>query len=347
MKSQQIYILIFLFTLLLIKPITAIAEVVNGKPYRITARELLGDKHLGFLRASSSDLGFETVLTNKAPSDVFFEDAGDGYVYINIGSIGGKKSLGVLARGIYSRTLILRDNHNQEISFRWKLVPRTPFSNPSETVFRIKSKLGGGYLSLEKKMNTTVSVLSLVHRNSATMYWRIDGTNTPLVFSVSYVDKRIGKLCPTTHIQGDREFSGNGPLVTGRVNLAIVESNTATSIVALVNFGAIETRPDRSQVTGQFIETLISNPNAWKAKKIIRPIYKLGFFEKTFGGNINYQQLTRDGVLNRAGPLKSIAIVGDTGGDDISYNADCSDATRIVGITFNTITVDYEYKPIM
>lgn len=326
-------------------------EVVNGSPYRIQVRDL-SLKEPGFLRSINDFVVFRTVSSYQRPSNFTLEDAGDGFVHILIGSRRDKKYL-VLERlrGKYrTRSLTDPDQGTLEsaINLKWRLIST---KNGFNNTFRIRSALNGVYLTLEEVGGNIGSRLAFTDEESSARKWTLGKASTPIAFTKNHANLAIGELCPTTLTRGDREFNGNGPKVSGSAELVISGGRRApTRILALIEFKAEETQDNWSSVENDFIVTLLENPYAWRAKRITSPYYNVSTFEKVFG---QYKRSllnttadsTGDRAISRSGPLRDIVIRGDTGGNDISDNSECSDDTKVERMAFNTLQVEYEYRP--
>jgi len=322
-----------------------------GSPYRIEIRDL-SRKEPGFLRSIGNSVVFSTVSSYQRPSKFTLEDAGDGFVHILIGSSRDKKYL-VLERlrGKY-RTRSLtepgEDILESAINLKWRLIST---KNGPNNTFRIRSALNGVYLTLEEVGGNIGSRLAFTDEESSARKWKLRKASTAITFTKNHPNLTIGELCPTTLTRGDREFNGNGPKVSGSVELIISDGRRApTRILALIEFKAEETQDNWSSVENDFIVTLLENSYAWRAKRITHPYHNVSTFEKIFG---QYKRSLLTTTVDNAGvravsilgPLKNIVIRGDTGGNDISDNSECSDDAKIERMAFNTLQVEYEYRP--
>jgi len=330
-------------------------EVVNGSPYRIQALDRSRNDEPGFLRSVDQRVNFRTVSTYERPSNFTLEDAGGDFVRIRIGPRNEEKYLIMsFARGNYKTISFTKPNEDilqNSLNFKWQLLPTTTdFNFPSNNTFRIKSALNGVYLTLEEGRGNAGSRLAVTDNESSARKWTFNRSNTRITFRKRHANLAIGELCPTTLTRGDREFNGNGPKVSGSVDVVIANKRGRTQILALVEFKAEETQDNWSTVENDFIVSLLTNPIAWKAKRIVSPSYKLSSFEKTFGQHKrSLLTITPNSMsgsdISTNGPLKNILIRGDTGGNDISDNSECSDDARIERMAFNTLQVEYEYRP--
>jgi len=203
-------------------------------------------------------------------------------------------------------------------------------------------------------------------------------------------------LVPKVLVKGDREFGGNGPQITTKVQLQISEDRR--SIKAKIFFRAVETGGDRSTTEESFKVKVFEAPAGKQIKAIEGPLVsEVNFKSQRAGFQIlgpgedfaefvrtveeiaqkvmdavntiegregdtrkmraarEYLEMVREGTagLNFAGnhvhtispssgPVSVMAIVGDTGGDDISKDRNPKDDTRIQSILFKKVRVKYE-----
>jgi hypothetical protein len=162
----------------------------------------------------------------------------------------------------------------------------------------------------------------------------------------------IGTLCPNQHVAGDRDFGGNGPRVNCTVNLRV--DPTRTFIEAVVNFNAQETGGDRSEVRGNWIQRVFALPanSNMRINRINSVVETTASFvsrsaggEGPFGCNDGYVHRSDAGeILLSNNLIRSIGIIGDTGGDDISSDGDCRCDTKITHIHFNPINITLERR---
>lgn len=151
----------------------------------------------------------------------------------------------------------------------------------------------------------------------------------------------IGNFCPATLVSGDREFDGHGPEITGSVTLST--STDGSQLVCSISLNARETGGDRSTGRGSWSRTLFTAPTGWRISaitsatrtNIARTLSGGGRCESCAGGGCDGDEHT----LNLTGPVSRIRMVGDTGGNDISTDADCNCDTRINSMEFRPITV--------
>lgn len=175
--------------------------------------------------------------------------------------------------------------------------------------------------------------------------------------SVSINPPATGVLCPYAPdgagpptsgvLVGDREFAGNGPLMTIEVDAAL--SPDATSVVATILFSAVEIGGDTS-ITQQFTRTLYSAPSGSTILSIDSATSSSIVAESPDGGFEIGQ--CGDGPLVPAGDISitgglvaSVAMIGDTGFLDVSDDNNCFCDTRVDNLVFNPVSVTLNTAP--
>ena len=159
--------------------------------------------------------------------------------------------------------------------------------------------------------------------------------------SFTFTPNPITNLCPATLVSGDREFDGHGPEITGSVILSI--SADGSQLVCSVSINARETGGDGSTGRGSWVRTLftaepgmrISSITSATRTNITRTLSGGGRCEPCPGGSCDGDEHT----ISLTGPVSRIHMVGDTGGNDLSTDADCNCDTRINRMDFRPITV--------
>jgi hypothetical protein len=132
------------------------------------------------------------------------------------------------------------------------------------------------------------------------------------------------RLCPT-HIGGDREFKGHGPEVDASVTLRRAAGNE--QVVLDVYLHEIETTSDWSEAEYSRTHSLISAPSGHPYSFIWAPNATGAFAWVSLNSNaptygsaiINYTDTDHalDRFFNPQWWVSEIAIIGDTGGNDI------------------------------
>src|SRR6266700_318994 len=167
------------------------------------------------------------------------------------------------------------------------------------------------------------------------------GVGLPAVASVEGSEEEIvitpgdiGPFCPHQLVSGDREFSGHGP----KVNISVSLVNLKNQALAVhIEFDAKETQSNWSEVKGSWQQVIYRAP----AGKMIAGILSgsASYVRNYICPAAEADLFGCDGPvlkpgIDGTGPVKEIRIVGDTSGDDISDDDDCTCDTRIVKITF-------------
>lgn len=149
-------------------------------------------------------------------------------------------------------------------------------------------------------------------------------------------------LCPQTVTRGDREFNGNGPRIQTNVTLQIRNN---TEIWAIINFTATETAPDFSTTNAIFERRIFTSPRNRRIAQIITPATtNIEFISPPGGIQIIGPVGDSSNTVTITEPMNfvsSMSVVGDTGGNDISTDNDCSDDTRIENIRFFPIKIRF------
>jgi microsomal dipeptidase-like Zn-dependent dipeptidase len=158
-----------------------------------------------------------------------------------------------------------------------------------------------------------------------------------------YTFEPITGLCPFTRVTGDTEFGGHGPRVRGQVRLAI--DPTGARVKATITFNAKETAGDGSEVRGEWtVNVGEPAPSGMRYSAIVGPT--VGAFEQVLvGGGRNEVFEGCDGgehqvsITAGSNPFGRMLLVGDTGGGDISTDANCNCDTRINSIVLEPVSL--------
>ena len=149
----------------------------------------------------------------------------------------------------------------------------------------------------------------------------------------------IGPFCPNDLVSGDREFGG-GPQLTTNVELQITADRTR--IEAIVTFSATERGgANPTKVQGLWREPVYTAPAGAVITAIRSPRESNSDFVGR-GAGIELGGCSDGDVLTApltGGLVKFLRIIGDTGGDDVSDDDDCSCDTQIRSIEFHPISV--------
>jgi hypothetical protein len=158
--------------------------------------------------------------------------------------------------------------------------------------------------------------------------------------SIVVLPDATGGFCPHGAVRGDAEFGGHGPRVSGTVTLEVASGGTAVRAKVALKFA--EPVADWSEVGANF-ERIVYRAAAGVRIVRIESTAVTNVDTTLNGGGRNEVFQGCDGdehnVQPGNGPVKSIRLVGDTGGGDISGDTDCNCDTRISEITFNNLAL--------
>lgn len=146
----------------------------------------------------------------------------------------------------------------------------------------------------------------------------------------------VFNFCPQG-VSGD--FNGNGPWLTGDVTLRIAQDGR--EVEAVVNITARGTGSNLSVARGNFVRTIFTAPDNMRIL-LINSATRTDLNQVLVGGGRFEPFEGCDGgehTLTPGGPVARILMVGDTGGYDISVDADCNCETRINRIDFNPLNI--------
>jgi microsomal dipeptidase-like Zn-dependent dipeptidase len=153
-----------------------------------------------------------------------------------------------------------------------------------------------------------------------------------------------GMLCPLLS-KGDREFGGHGPEVNCTVTLRITPDGLGVD--AMIEMIAKETSGGDTEAKGFWTRRVYNAPGGTKIAKVNGDSKSTATFVS--GGAGSEFGICNEGLVysSDAGQIritgsiiKSIVMVGDTGGPDVTANpSDCRCDTKISKITFNPISV--------
>jgi Membrane dipeptidase (Peptidase family M19) len=159
--------------------------------------------------------------------------------------------------------------------------------------------------------------------------------------SIVISPQATGGFCPYGLVRGDAEYGGHGPRVTGTITLGITPQRDG--ILASVNLRLTETSSDWTEVRAQFDRSVYRAPAGTRILRIESPqVTNVDFTLNGGGRNELFQGCDGDEhniALGATGPAKTIRMVGDTGGADVSGDNNCNCDTRISDITWNPVTL--------
>ncbi|MBK8702854.1 MAG: S8 family serine peptidase [Saprospiraceae bacterium] len=229
---------------------------------------------------------------------------------------------------------------------------------PTECKWLIESAAGNTYMirSLCGTYNTSLPLYQLLEGNQANyqqngghvVFQQCNGNSTTNRWSIrrirnvnvqNVLPAAITGLCPSNKIAGDHEFGGNGPRLSGSINISI--SPDGNNLLARIDFIARETGGDWSEVRGSWTRTIYTAPPGMRILNI-NSTPSVNINHLLIGGGRDEFWQGCDGdehAFVPGGPIARMVVVGDTGGADISGDADCNCDTRINRIEFNSISV--------
>lgn len=148
------------------------------------------------------------------------------------------------------------------------------------------------------------------------------------------------ELCPNKLESGDRDFGG-GPAIN--TTIILEKTPDENGIDAVIYYTAAETSGDKTTAAGTFRQRVYT---ASPGVRIVRiePAYvesKVVDFKGRAAGS-EFGSCNEGPVLNppvTGGSVRAIAVVGDTGGPDVSGGGDCRCDTKIKSIQFNTVRI--------
>ena len=194
---------------------------------------------------------------------------------------------------------------------KWAIFNQNRVAMPANSMFMVMSLNGSGYTNTDNEVHVFLSDI-------------------------------FEKLCPKTLVRGDREFNGNGPRIQNRITL---EVRNNTEIWASIDFTATETVSDFSTTREVFERRIFTSPNNRRISAIISPnVTNIDFVSPKGGTQFIGPNGNSGNTVTNTEPMNFIrrmAIVGDTGGDDISTDNDCTDDTRIESVQFFPIKIRY------
>lgn len=154
----------------------------------------------------------------------------------------------------------------------------------------------------------------------------------------------IGPFCAMHTIRGDLEFDGHGPEIDANVRLDITENQR--QIVATVGMTAQEVRGD-TYGEGEWQRVIYQVPAGQRIVEILSTT-ETGISFVSAAAGPQFIGAIGDENSPRVDPnqdlVREFVIVGDTGGDDLSDDANCMDDTRI-SVSFHDLQIVLEDIP--
>ena len=167
---------------------------------------------------------------------------------------------------------------------------------------------------------------------------------------VQFVPATVGPYAPQKLLGGDREFDGHGPEIWAWIKLKIVDKKY---IDAEVYMHARETVSDWSETEGTWTKRLYTVPAEYEITAILSGKYS----EVHYVSRPGVRSFTPVGLTEAVGGAKGVDvpfkddglvtrwnIVGDTGGPDISEDANPHDDTQ-VAVQLNPIKLKLKKLP--
>jgi hypothetical protein len=147
--------------------------------------------------------------------------------------------------------------------------------------------------------------------------------------------EKIEKVFPKK-VNGDREFDGHGPKISGNIRLSISEGKG--QLIAHINFTLEETEGDKTKAIIDNETRLVYNaPPGKQIKQIINPTNLQSDFDYVQQGHGPRRKNAAAG-----GPVSHIIIQGDTGGNDVGNN---TNDDSYVSVYFNGLVIELEPLP--
>lgn len=134
------------------------------------------------------------------------------------------------------------------------------------------------------------------------------------------------RLCPN-HINGDREFNGNGPDVEANAELRI---DDARKIYVDLFLHEKETKHDWTECQGDWTKLIYTAPNGWEIKSIKTDMISTTSYRDT-------DHSLDVPVVSGGDLVKRFEIIGDTHGLDVG---NCTSGDAYMNVYFNDVRVE-------
>jgi hypothetical protein len=166
-----------------------------------------------------------------------------------------------------------------------------------------------------------------------------------IAVNLTNIDYPNTPICPTALLHGDRDYNGfdildainntkTNPTTTLNINLTISENKK--EIWARVKLNVKEEKKDRSETEGTWNYKVYTAPDG----KLLSEIISDKDFYMQLQGNIDRKTFYNQTTWNNDF-IDYCVVIGDTMGDDISTDNNCSDDTRIEKIIFKPLYVKF------
>jgi hypothetical protein len=153
--------------------------------------------------------------------------------------------------------------------------------------------------------------------------------------SALIMPEKIERIFPKWVGNGDREFDGHGPKITGNVRLSISEGKG--QLIAHINFTLEETEGDKTKAVVNETRLVYNAPAGKQIKQIINPTTLQSDFDYVQQGHGPRRKNAAAG-----GPVSHISIQGDTGGYDVGNN---TNDDSYVSVYFKGLVIELEPLP--
>jgi hypothetical protein len=161
---------------------------------------------------------------------------------------------------------------------------------------------------------------------------RVVGGDTGLIFGVGTAAANAA-LCPSSRVLGDPEFNGNGPEIT--VGAGVSPSADGRRLELHLTYVAEETGGDGSTAFGTRTITLFEEPGRTIGTVYTDASHSVTAVDTGDPGCCGESFLTQS--FGAAELIRQVVMVGDTGGDDISTDSNCTNDTRLQRIWLNPV----------
>ncbi len=159
--------------------------------------------------------------------------------------------------------------------------------------------------------------------------------------TTNFIPETVGPLCAVRSVKGDKDFSGNGPIISSSVTL----SYTANTVVATLTLHAKETKGDMTEIKNSLKKVIYTAPEGYQVTGILSgksatvQYVSDASFQSFKPGELKtrVKNSKTSAVIDRNdGLVAEWLITGDTNGDDIG--PDCNENTR-VSVRMNAVRI--------
>lgn len=143
---------------------------------------------------------------------------------------------------------------------------------------------------------------------------------------ISFMPRSFTRQCPE-HINGDREFDGNGPKVEANATLRVVDNR---KVYVDMYLHERETKSDWTECEGKWSELVYKAPNGWVISNIITDM-----ISTTSYTDIDHRLDIPEVSGGRL--VKKFEIMGDTRGLDVG---NCTAGDAYLNVFFNEVRLE-------